>query len=155
MTTEIVPTEMAAETSEPVEDNSKELEAMRAKLAEFEAEKAAAEAAKLTSEQKAAKELAAVREETIRLRREAAFLKAGVPEDMQALLEEYRNLGDADPTKLAAKIEKFIAKIQKDSATSGTVGARVNPTSSGDEKSTENGKKSKADWDRAYFTRTV
>jgi nucleoside diphosphate kinase len=51
--------------------------------------------------------------------------------------------------------EGAIAKIQKDSATSGTVGARVNPTSSGDEKSTESGKKSKADWDRAYFTRTV
>jgi hypothetical protein len=154
MTTDIVPTDMDAKPAEPVKADSQELEAMRAKLAEFEADKAAAEAAKLTAEQKAEKELVAVREETAKLRREAAFLKAGVPEDLQKLLEEYRTLGDADPIKLAAKFEKFMAKIQKDAATSGTVGDRVNPTSSGDDTNAgKTAKKTKADWDRAYFNR--
>lgn len=148
------PAEITAEVAPQVLDNSEELEALRAKLAEHEQAKADADAAKLSAEEKAQRELSKIKEETAQLKRAASFLKAGIAEDFYLLLEEYRTLGEGDPSKLAAKFQKVMARIQKDAATSGVVGARVNPTSSGDESGTGAGtKKDKASWDALYFAR--
>jgi flagellar biosynthesis/type III secretory pathway protein FliH len=151
-TATIVPTDMDPVAEKADEKTAAEVETLRAKLAQYEQEKEAAEAAKLSAEEKAKRELAKIQEETAQLKRSAEFLRAGVSEDLYKLLEDYRT-GSDDPAKLAARFQKFIAKVQKDAATSGNVGARVNPTSSGDESgTTPNTPKTKAAWDARYFS---
>lgn len=149
--TEVKPSEPAK--AEPTSDiTAAELAEAKAELARLQKEKADAEKAKLSEKERADAELAEAKTELAGIRRAAAFEKAGLEPEVKSLLDEYAGLGlEDDPTKFLAKFQKYIAKAAKAAATSGDVGARVNPTT-GEGSGDKGQKKDKAYWDNQYYS---
>ena len=123
--------ETAPVTPAPVEppkadERDEELKALRADKVERDKRDEAARKAKLSADQQAAEELAEIKAETARHKRDLAFTKAGVPDDLQGMLTVPEG---STPEKAAAKFMKLYTASVKAAATSDDVGAPINPTS--------------------------
>lgn len=122
------PEKPATETAPELSPEAKKLAKLQEKLEAAQAKLKEHEDAKLSDQEKAAKELAATRAELAKARTEKALLSAGVPEDLHGFLAVPEGM---KPEKFADGVAKALAAHVKAQAPvpRKDVGAQINPQS--------------------------